>query len=93
MDASLMAPLAVIAMLVIRTGLVEIRRPGSVRRQWSFLTRRWAVAAGAAAAVLVSVVGWQAAGFGAVAWAVLTGALVAQIADLTSQADGTDRNP
>ena len=93
MDSSLLAPVAVIAMLVIRTALVEIRRPGSAGRQWSFLTKRQATTAGVAAAVLVSAVGWQAAGFAGVAWAVLAGALVAHIVVLTSRADSTDRSP
>ncbi|MDX2546177.1 hypothetical protein ACOT81_27510 [Streptomyces sp. WI04-05B] len=93
MDSSVPAPVAVIAMLVIRTALVEIRRPGSAGRQWSFLPRWRATTAGVAAAVLVSAVGWQTAGFAGVAWAVLVGSLVAYVVDLTFRADSTDRSP
>jgi len=71
-------------MLVIRTALVEIRQPGSAHREWSFLSNRCAMTAGAATASLASVGGWQAVGFAATAWAVLAGALVAHIVDLRS---------
>lgn len=87
-DSSVIAPVTVVAMLVIRTVLVEVRQPGSARREWSFLSNRCAMAAGAATASLVSIGGWQAAGFAATAWAVLAGALTAHIVDLrTGPAD------
>ncbi|MFG2523510.1 hypothetical protein [Streptomyces sp. NPDC048527] len=84
MDASLMAPATVVAMLVIRTALVEIRHPGSARRQWCFLARSRPMTAGATAAVLLSAGGWRAAGIAALAWAVLAGALVAHIVHLST---------
>lgn len=94
MGPSLIAPVAVIAMLVIRTALVEIRRPGSARRQWAFLTNRQAVTAGATVILLLSAVGWRTAGFVSAAWALLAGALVAHLINPStgSGAEGrTDR--
>ncbi|MGW3423666.1 hypothetical protein [Streptomyces phaeochromogenes] len=82
MDSSETAPVTVVAMLVIRTALLEIRQPGSSRREWAFLSNPCAMAAGCATPSLVSVGGWQAIGFAATAWAVLAGALVAHIVDL-----------
>ncbi|MFE7276098.1 hypothetical protein [Streptomyces sp. NPDC057623] len=67
----------VVAALVIRTAIVELRRPGSAREQWAFATRGRAVAAGVVAATAVAVLGWPQAGAAALAWAVLAGALVA----------------
>ncbi|GHE63160.1 hypothetical protein [Streptomyces capitiformicae] len=92
MDASLVAPVTVVAMLVIRTALVEMRHPGSARRQWCFLARRRPMTAGAAVAVLLSVGGWRAAGIASVAWTVLAGTLVAHIVHLSTgpEADKTE---
>ncbi|WP_405905281.1 MULTISPECIES: hypothetical protein [unclassified Streptomyces] len=92
MDPSLIAPVAVVAMLAIRTALAEIRDPGSARQHWSFLCNRRAIAVGAATASILSVGGWQAAGFAAMPWAVLAGTLVAYIGDLRTspEAEATD---
>ncbi|MGW3413123.1 hypothetical protein [Streptomyces sp. NPDC000888] len=84
MNASLMAPVIVVAMLVIRTALVEIRHPGSARRQWCFLAHPRPMIAGATVTVLLSVGGWRAAGVASVAWAVLAGALVAHLVHLAT---------
>lgn len=95
MDASLMAPVIVVAMLVIRTALVEIRHPGSTRRQWCFLARGRPMTAGATVALLLSVGGWRAAGVASVAWAVLAGALVAHLVHLSTAPEAEraeDRN-
>ncbi|MEU7601894.1 hypothetical protein AB0B78_31950 [Streptomyces sp. NPDC040724] len=67
----------VMAALVIRTAVAEIREPGSGRRQWAFLTDRRAMATGAAVGLALGVLGWAAAGPVAAAWAVLAGVLVA----------------
>ncbi|NGO07524.1 hypothetical protein G5C60_07605 [Streptomyces sp. HC44] len=92
MDASLMAPVTVVAMVVIRTALVEMRHPGSTRRQWCFLARRQPMTAGATAAVLLSLVGRQAAGIASVVWALVAGALVAHVVNLSTapEADKTE---
>lgn len=88
MDASLMAPMTVVAVLVIRTALVEMRHPGSARRQWCFVARRQPMAAGATVAVLLCVGGWRAAGIASVGWAVLAGALVAHVVHLSTGPEG-----
>ncbi|MXM63907.1 hypothetical protein GR925_10725 [Streptomyces sp. HUCO-GS316] len=91
MDTSLVAPVAVVAMLVIRTALVEMRHPGSARRQWCFVARRRPMTAGATVAVLLSVGGWRAAGIASVAWAVLAGALVAHVVHLSTEPEADER--
>ncbi|WP_405638820.1 hypothetical protein [Streptomyces sp. NBC_00019] len=91
MGPSLIAPVAVSAMLVIRTALMEIRHPGSARRQWAFLTNRQAVTTGATVVVLLSAVGWRTAGFVSAAWALLAGALVAHLVNLSTGSDTQGR--
>jgi hypothetical protein len=79
MDPSVMTVAIVAAALVIKTALVELREPGSARREWAFVTHGRAVGAGLVAALLLGIVGWQHAGYGAVAWAGLAGLLVAYV--------------
>ncbi len=67
----------VVAALVIRTAIGELRRPGSARQQWAGATGGPAVTAGVVAAVAVTATGWSQAGAAALAWAVLAGVLVA----------------
>ncbi|WP_328769842.1 hypothetical protein [Streptomyces sp. NBC_00286] len=74
---ALLPVVIVAAALVIRTAIGEIRRPGTVREQWTSATSGRAVAAGVVTAVAITVTGWQEAGPAALAWAMLTGALVA----------------
>ncbi|MFE7902160.1 hypothetical protein ACFU3E_32635 [Streptomyces sp. NPDC057424] len=74
---SLLPVVIVVAALVIRTVIGELRRPGSARQQWAYATDGPAVVAGVLAAVAVAVTGWSHAGTAALAWAVLAGALVA----------------
>ncbi len=74
---SLLPVVIVVASLVIRTAIGEMRRPGTVREQWALATSGRAVAAGVVTAVAVAATGWQEAGPAALAWAVLAGALVA----------------
>ncbi|MFI2347113.1 hypothetical protein ACH492_08630 [Streptomyces sp. NPDC019443] len=72
----------VVAALVIRTGLGEIRRPGTARQQWRFLTNTTAVVAGvASAAALGMAVAVSGLGPGHAAWALLGGILTAFIVD------------
>ncbi|MFD5786768.1 hypothetical protein ACFWH1_09040 [Streptomyces sp. NPDC127037] len=78
-EASLLAPVIIIAALVIRTAFTEFRHPGSARRQWAFATSRRAMAAGGVVAVSVTAIGWSQAGWAAVAWALLTGVLTAHL--------------
>ncbi|MFD3757741.1 PGPGW domain-containing protein [Streptomyces sp. NPDC058622] len=76
-DASLLAPVIVIAALVIRTAVTELRHPGSARRQWAFATRPRAMAAGATVAAATVLVSGTRYGWAAAAWALLIGALTA----------------
>lgn len=79
--ASLLTVAVVVAALVIRTAVTELREPGSARAQWAFATNARAVATGAVTAAALGLLGWQSGGYGAVAWAVLAGVLVAVIVD------------
>ncbi|MCX5175286.1 hypothetical protein [Streptomyces virginiae] len=69
----------VVAALVIRTAVAELRVPGSGRRQWGFLTDRRAWALGAGTAVALGIFGWATAGPTAAVWAVVAGLLVASL--------------
>ncbi|WP_351230030.1 hypothetical protein [Streptomyces sp. NPDC002133] len=78
--ANAILPVAiVIAALVIKTALSEIRRPGSARRQWAFAGNRRALAAGAIAAAATLLLGWPQTGPAAIAWALLIGAITAHL--------------
>ncbi|WP_217212902.1 hypothetical protein [Streptomyces sp. AC550_RSS872] len=78
MEPSLATALALIAVLVIKTAVMQLRDPGSARREWAFVTDGVALAGGVLTAVVVGAVGWSYGGNGAVAWALLVGLLVAQ---------------
>ncbi|QKZ18378.1 hypothetical protein [Streptomyces chartreusis] len=82
MEPSLVTALVVAAALAIKTAVLELRDPGSARREWAFLTDRVALAGGALTAVVVGAAGWAYGGYGGygvVAWAMLAGLLVAQV--------------
>ncbi|MEU9284829.1 hypothetical protein AB0D57_08875 [Streptomyces sp. NPDC048275] len=76
---SLLALAIIMAALVIKTALGELRQPGSARQQWAFSTDRYALAAGAIAAAATVLLGWQEIGAAAAAWALLIGALTAHL--------------
>ncbi|MEH0419961.1 hypothetical protein [Streptomyces sp. B21-083] len=78
-EASLLAPVIIVAVLGIRTAFTEIRHPGSARRQRAFTTSRRAMAAAGVVAVSMTAIGWSQAGWAAVAWALLAGALTASL--------------
>ncbi|MEU0414806.1 hypothetical protein ABZ307_44570 [Streptomyces griseorubiginosus] len=82
MPPPVLACAIVLAALVIRSAVAELRNPGEARRQWGFVTNKVPAAAGSAA-VLVMVVAIAAAGldWGNLAWAVLAGLLIAFITD------------
>ncbi|MFJ7591321.1 hypothetical protein ACIQZO_28900 [Streptomyces sp. NPDC097617] len=77
MGATLLGLAIVIAALVIRTAVIELREPGAGRRQWRFLRDPRALAAGAVVAFVLALVGWRSAGAPSLPWALLAGALVA----------------
>ncbi|MEV6408942.1 hypothetical protein AB0M58_39415 [Streptomyces bobili] len=76
---SVLMPVIIVAALVIRSAFIEIRHPGSARREWAFITIRRAMAAAGVVAVTVTAIGWSQAGWAAVAWALLAGALTAYV--------------
>ncbi|GGR81910.1 hypothetical protein GCM10010269_21360 [Streptomyces humidus] len=86
-DASLLAPVIVIAALVIRTAVTELRHPGSARRQWAFATSPRAVAAGVTVAAATALIGGARYGWAAVAWALLAGVLAAFVTGSAASAD------
>ncbi|MEU8836560.1 hypothetical protein [Streptomyces sp900116325] len=72
----------VVAALVIRTALGELRQHGTAGRQWRFLANTAAVAAGAvSAAALGTAVAVTELRPGHAAWALLGGILTAFIVD------------
>ncbi|MFJ7586854.1 hypothetical protein ACIQZO_05555 [Streptomyces sp. NPDC097617] len=77
MGATLLAVTVVLAALVIRTAVAELREPGSGRRQWTFLSDRRALCAGALTAVILGMLGWLHAGPEGAVWAGLAAVLVA----------------
>ncbi|WP_432193988.1 hypothetical protein [Streptomyces sp. bgisy027] len=79
MEPSLVTALVVAAVLVIKTAVLELRDPGSARREWAFLADRVALAGGALTALVVGAAGWAYGGYGLAAWALLAGLLVAQV--------------
>lgn len=76
---ALLGTAVVVAILVIRTAVRELREPGSARREWSVLRQRRVLATGAATALVLGTVGWAQAGPPAAPWAVLAGLLTARI--------------
>ncbi|WP_328425870.1 hypothetical protein [Streptomyces sp. NBC_00443] len=85
MEPSLATALVVTAVLVIKTAVLELRDPGSARREWAFVTDRVALAGGSLTALAVGAAGWAYGGYGVVAWALLAGLLVAQVMGRRSQ--------
>jgi hypothetical protein len=77
--ASWLAPVIIAAALVVRTAIGELRRPGSARQEWVFVTDGTALAGGAVAGAAVIWLGWSQAGPAAVAWALLVGTLTAHM--------------
>ncbi|MFI9547913.1 hypothetical protein ACIHAR_28980 [Streptomyces sp. NPDC052016] len=78
-DTSLPALIVIAAVVVIKTVIADLRRPGSTRREWAFATDSSAVAGGAAASAAIIWPGWSHAGTVAVASALLVGALTAHL--------------
>ncbi|WP_340377607.1 hypothetical protein U5640_22720 [Streptomyces sp. SS7] len=92
--ATAILPVAVItAALVIKTAVGEIRRPGTARRQWAFAKDRRAWAGGVATAAATVLLGWAETGVGAVAWALLVGALTAQLVHHAAHRSDTPSPP
>ncbi|MER7733938.1 hypothetical protein ABTX80_23910 [Streptomyces erythrochromogenes] len=86
MAVTLLTVAIIVAALVIRTAVAELRAPGSTRGQRAFLTDRRAWAIGVGTAVVLGAFGWATAGPTAALWAALAGLLVAS---LTATGAGT----
>ncbi|MGC0328021.1 hypothetical protein RKD23_001011 [Streptomyces sp. SAI-170] len=69
----------VLALLVIRTAVAELKDPGTARREWAFLRHARALATGLTALTLFAVLGWAISGPASLPWAALVGLLVARI--------------
>ncbi|MFF9013596.1 hypothetical protein ACF09C_11610 [Streptomyces sp. NPDC014870] len=76
---ALLGTAVVVAILVIRTAIREMREPGSARREWAALRQRRSLAIAAATALVLGTVGWAQSGPAAAPWAVLAGLLAARI--------------
>ncbi|MER7574963.1 hypothetical protein [Streptomyces sp. NPDC126514] len=69
----------IVAALVVRSAVLEIRQPGSARREWAWVTDKGAWAGGSLTALVVGGLGWARMGPSAVAWGLLAGLLVAHV--------------
>ncbi|MGW6783524.1 hypothetical protein [Streptomyces sp. NPDC054987] len=74
MEGTLLLAAIVLAALVIRTAVEELREPGRGRARWAFLTDRRALTAGG---VVLVALGWLLAGGQGVVWACLAAVLAA----------------
>lgn len=57
----------IVAALIIKTAVLDLREPGSARQEWAFATNGSALIAGLTAAVLLCAIGWQSMGYAALA--------------------------
>lgn len=79
---AVLACVIVVAALVIRTAVLEKAKPGTARREWSFLSNRTALVVGGVVFLAMSTaVAASGYGWGNLAWALLAGLLAAFIAD------------
>ncbi|APU42657.1 hypothetical protein [Streptomyces sp. TN58] len=77
MEGTLLLAAIVLAALVIRTAVEELREPGRGRARWAFLTDRRALTAGGVVLVALGTLGWLLAGGQGVVWACLAAVLAA----------------
>ncbi|GGS97953.1 hypothetical protein GCM10010222_44580 [Streptomyces tanashiensis] len=79
MGPALLGTAIVLALLVVRTAVRELKAPGSARSEWSFLRDPTAMTLGAATGLLCGILAWALSGPAGLPWAVLAGLLVARI--------------
>ncbi|MFD8413918.1 hypothetical protein [Streptomyces sp. NPDC059650] len=77
LEPALLTAVFVLAVLVVRIAVGELREPGRGRADWEFLKDRQALVAGAAVALVSCVLGWWYAGGQGLVWGALAGVLVA----------------
>ncbi|MBT2407871.1 MULTISPECIES: hypothetical protein [unclassified Streptomyces] len=80
MEPTLLVAAIVLAGLVIRTALAELREPGSARYQWAFLSDARALWTGAVIGLVLGLLGWQHAGGEGIVWAAIAALLAAFVA-------------
>ncbi|CUM36799.1 hypothetical protein BN2537_2563 [Streptomyces venezuelae] len=76
---ALLGAAVILALLVIRTAVQELREPGSARREWACLRDRRAVVLGTVTVLVLGAVGWTFTGPAALPWAALAGLLATRI--------------
>lgn len=79
MNPSVMTVVIIIAALVVKTAVLELRNPGSARGEWAFVRDGTALTGGSLTALAVGILGWPHGGNNVAAWALLAGLLVAQL--------------
>ncbi|MFD6229443.1 hypothetical protein ACFWFZ_21615 [Streptomyces sp. NPDC060232] len=87
MEATLLLAAIVLAALVIRAAVEELREPGRGRARWAFLKDRRALAAGAVVMLALGTLGWLLAGGQGLVWA----CLAALLAAYATNSHGRDR--
>ncbi|MFJ7067615.1 hypothetical protein [Streptomyces sp. NPDC101115] len=76
---ALLGSAVVLALLVIRTAVRELRVPGSARHEWTFLRERRGLATFLGTAAALSAASWSVSGPVHLPWAVLAALLVARV--------------
>ncbi|MFF9016551.1 hypothetical protein ACF09C_26725 [Streptomyces sp. NPDC014870] len=76
---ALLGATVVLAILVIRTAVRELRKPGSARHEWTFLRERRGLLTFLGTASVLSAVSWTVSGPAHVPWVGLAALLVARI--------------
>ncbi|WP_326813965.1 hypothetical protein [Streptomyces sp. NBC_01763] len=77
--AALLGPWVVLALLVIRTAVREMKEPGSARHEWTFLRERRGLVTFLATALVLSAVSWTISGPAYLSWVGLAALLVARV--------------
>ncbi|MCL7424843.1 hypothetical protein [Streptomyces sp. YS415] len=78
-SASATTVAVIIAALVVRSAVLEMRQSGSARREWAWVTDKGAWTGGSLTALVVGGLSWARFGPSAVAWGLLAGLLVALV--------------
>jgi hypothetical protein len=77
--AALLGAGVVLALLVIRTAVGEMKYPGSARHEWTFLWERRGLVTFLATALVLSAVSWAISGPAYLPWVGLAALLVAGV--------------
>ncbi|MFB7224837.1 hypothetical protein [Streptomyces sp. NPDC056227] len=77
--AALLCAGVLLALLVIRTAVREMKEPGGARHEWMFLRERRGLVAFLATALVLSAVSWTISGPAYLPWVGLAALLVARV--------------